>query len=969
MTTTTSEICSTGSIRLAQGQSIPLSEITGDYLMNPDVDWGISFQIRLHSPDPNGGYIFSIPSATPSVIQESQDKHDLIITFGENPDIEKTPDGKSYEDDNIINDIKIYTKFHGWHQGLASSYCAAKENDWQTIVILNKRNSGNAFEIEAYTDGINYPKIRTPLVTQSFTYSPDSQDKNPAVLGGGVDAEFKNIMFWVDTIPTAEQIANNNLPPPDQIYYSVIEQLEQPGSIGIANVDKGFSKNDWKRLVGIYMPQVMLSGNEPYNDRYKPSSIDWYLSRCTLKESEPDGNDKDIESDPTRETLAVNTGDESARMYLEPKNESAYNGSDEPNNYKRNIGAKMYAHVRKANAPAKSDWIDIQYWFFYPYNGKTGNISIVGGAIGFFMGGPVGVLRGFAAGSMPLPIKGDHEGDWEHVTVRVSNWRNLNNGKIEAVFFSAHGKREGKWLMNDSKSFTLKDETHVVVYSAWHSHASYEDSGLHFRLYSFGNDFCSGGYEWGYTGNINKDADRVELSWIDDEGNNTVYHKNDEKIENAKWLEFKGLWGKKDGPPRGPKQQGQFWPSDGDNGYYYSTEPLATIGSNWPKDRRTSSIAFGVLGEDAKQVVGVALNKNSSRNNYRFEIYHYSQTKGLEFLAGDGRNWDIRRVANSIAFGWLEGKGIFGVAMNKGSDKRSPAFMVYNYEKTLNLLASGGSFDHGWDDKDRKATSIAFGEIAYVSGNIEGNHISEDIEPQSLLGVARDDGKFFIYQMLKDGGSYRLDFLASDSTTKWINSIAFGFLGDKYVIGVAFDKGRKNRNSRFAIYELIELEKNKIKLGLLVAGGIEWETDRAATAIDFGILDNKPVVGVSRGKGSSSPFYVYEMVKSEHGDYQLKVVTKGDSRWSDRRDTMGIAFGKINGEGVVGVTREGGTNAEVHLYKFENETLVPYKSTGERWSNSYGASCIAFGHLGDMPVVGYCRDADKNSRAAILGWK
>jgi Vacuolar protein sorting-associated protein 62 len=48
---------------------------------------------------------------------------------------------------------------------------------------------------------------------------------------------------------------------------------------------------------------------------------------------------------------------------------------------------------------------DIQYWFFYPYNGPF----------------PV------------LPWFGNQEGDWEHVTVRVSNWwQGLNRIANEA---------------------------------------------------------------------------------------------------------------------------------------------------------------------------------------------------------------------------------------------------------------------------------------------------------------------------------------------------------------------------------------------------------------------------------------------------------------------------------------------------------------------------------------------------------
>src|SRR5699024_4779115 len=98
--------------------------------------------------------------------------------------------------------------------------------------------------------------------------------------------------------------------------------------------------------------------------------------------------------------------------------------------------AKTYVHVR---APADgSRGLDIQYWFFFPYSGPL-------------IDGPAG---------------GAHEGDWEHITVRLdASWQT-----IREVYFAAHNS-EGRWVMPEE--LDLYARTHPVVYTARYGHASY----------------------------------------------------------------------------------------------------------------------------------------------------------------------------------------------------------------------------------------------------------------------------------------------------------------------------------------------------------------------------------------------------------------------------------------------------------------------------------------------------------------
>ena len=76
----------------------------------------------------------------------------------------------------------------------------------------------------------------------------------------------------------------------------------------------------------------------------------------------------------------------------------------------------------------------------------------------------------------------NHQGDWEHVTVKVKN------NAIVCVYFAAHNfKPKG---VNYAK--LKKDSGRFVVYCAKGSHASYENKGPHLYLPDHTND----GYRW-----------------------------------------------------------------------------------------------------------------------------------------------------------------------------------------------------------------------------------------------------------------------------------------------------------------------------------------------------------------------------------------------------------------------------------------------------------------------------------------
>uniref|UniRef100_A0A2N9FZY8 Neprosin domain-containing protein n=1 Tax=Fagus sylvatica TaxID=28930 RepID=A0A2N9FZY8_FAGSY len=72
--------------------------------------------------------------------------------------------------------------------------------------------------------------------------------------------------------------------------------------------------------------------------------------------------------------------------------------------------------------------------------------------------------------NVPLGKIGEHVGDWEHVTLRVSNF----NGELQRVYFSEHSG--GTWV--DASELEFQNGNKVVAYASLHGHAFYSKPGL-----------------------------------------------------------------------------------------------------------------------------------------------------------------------------------------------------------------------------------------------------------------------------------------------------------------------------------------------------------------------------------------------------------------------------------------------------------------------------------------------------------
>jgi hypothetical protein len=337
----------------------------------------------------------------------------------------------------------------------------------------------------------------------------------------------------------------------------------------ITPYDGTFVDNDHDTLDDAYEDQLMdkfapLLKLSDCEDDY-PASVDWYLDRTTLGWG-PDEHDEHTQFSPvnTRANLisAAHTrillvlpihffsGAMNQRMvgqdafsetdyYLEvdynDPNTSTYRGQRDSSVLDTSTNPAtgkwpVYAHVRPTPGTGHGGMIDISYWFFYPHNGDlgTGHCGTGGG--------------------------GEHEGDWEHITVRVA----ADGSSIHGVYFAVHsgGHWRGPGDFTSLWNTTTTGRHGPVVWTANHSHADYWDNG--------GDD-------------ENHTADSLYPDWTDGKG---VQWETWHNLRNMgekwypragmEWIQYTGKWGELDEGgaahphgPTGPALKGNWDDSDG----------------------------------------------------------------------------------------------------------------------------------------------------------------------------------------------------------------------------------------------------------------------------------------------------------------------------------------------------------------------------------------------------------------------
>lgn len=112
--------------------------------------------------------------------------------------------------------------------------------------------------------------------------------------------------------------------------------------------------------------------------------------------------------------------------------------------------AKVYIHVKPVNG---GTYTDLQSWVFYPFKGPS--IARVGKV------------------DIPLGRLGESVADWEHYTLRVSNF----TGGMEAIYFSQQSK--GEWVEISDLEFYAANK--CFMYIAKNGHSCYPREGSHIQ--------------------------------------------------------------------------------------------------------------------------------------------------------------------------------------------------------------------------------------------------------------------------------------------------------------------------------------------------------------------------------------------------------------------------------------------------------------------------------------------------------
>ena len=193
-----------------------------------------------------------------------------------------------------------------------------------------------------------------------------------------------------------------------------------------------------KAILQVYSPVMYLHPDE----EYFPSSVEWFFTNGAQLY-------KKGQESPTM--IAAN----GSNLPQDPHNDGAYwiglpaDAAAQERIKKGDLkSAISYVHVKPMFG---GTFTDVAMWTFYPFNGPArAKVEFI---------------------TLNLGKIGEHVGDWEHVTLRLSNL----NGELKQVYFSQHSK--GLWL--DSSEIEYQSGNKLLYYSSLHGHASYPHAGLH----------------------------------------------------------------------------------------------------------------------------------------------------------------------------------------------------------------------------------------------------------------------------------------------------------------------------------------------------------------------------------------------------------------------------------------------------------------------------------------------------------
>ncbi|XWS10377.1 hypothetical protein CRYUN_Cryun39dG0072200 [Craigia yunnanensis] len=178
------------------------------------------------------------------------------------------------------------------------------------------------------------------------------------------------------------------------------------------------------------------------DETYLPSSVNWFFVNGALLYTKG-VESKPVSIEPTGSNLpqgGSNDGNYWLDLPMDKASKERVKKGDLQN-------SQVYLHVKPMLGVT---YTDIQIWVFYPFNGPAkAKIKFI---------------------NIPLGRIGEHVGDWEHVTLRISNF----NGELHSMYFSEHSG--GSWV--NASELEFQGGNKPCTYSSLHGHAIYSKPGL-----------------------------------------------------------------------------------------------------------------------------------------------------------------------------------------------------------------------------------------------------------------------------------------------------------------------------------------------------------------------------------------------------------------------------------------------------------------------------------------------------------
>ena len=242
-------------------------------------------------------------------------------------------------------------------------------------------------------------------------------------------------------------------------------------------------------LVKHYGPTLFFHPEEIY----LPSSVPWFFKNGALLCQR--GHDGGMAIDAKGSKLPAG-GSNDGEFWIDLSSETAEEVK------KGNIeSSELYVHVKPAIG---GTFTDLAMWVFCPFNGP-GTARI----------GPL---------SIPFKKVGEHIGDWEHFTLRVSNF----SGELWSIYFSQHSG--GEWV--DASELEFLEGNKAAVYSSKSGHASFPHAG----------DFLQGSEKLGI--GIRNQTARSKMFVNSSEKYDIISAEYlGDKVEEPNWLQYMREWG------------------------------------------------------------------------------------------------------------------------------------------------------------------------------------------------------------------------------------------------------------------------------------------------------------------------------------------------------------------------------------------------------------------------------------------